>query len=142
MLLAAVTARTPIGAPALLEAFTHFARASLQHGDHQYSPGLTSASNLPINHSISSHGFAGGFGSNSTGLEFPGELCVVDTCGASGRVATAERTGREPRRHIRGAMGYTWEHGLHLYLRRAPSSGLVLGRPAERRSWLVQALGL
>jgi alkylation response protein AidB-like acyl-CoA dehydrogenase len=43
---------------------------------------------------------------------------------------------------IRGAMGYTREHGLHLYLRGALSSGLVLGTPADRRSWLVQALGL
>jgi len=44
--------------------------------------------------------------------------------------------------HLHGGMGFTWEHMAHLYFRRARSSQLLLGDPAEHRELLAQQLGI
>ena len=44
--------------------------------------------------------------------------------------------------HLHGGMGFTWEHGAHLHVRRARSSQLLLGDPAEHRELLAQRLGI
>ncbi|MDP9183883.1 MAG: acyl-CoA/acyl-ACP dehydrogenase [Actinomycetota bacterium] len=44
--------------------------------------------------------------------------------------------------HLHGGMGFTWEHMAHLYVRRARSSQLLLGDPAEHRELLAQHLGI
>jgi alkylation response protein AidB-like acyl-CoA dehydrogenase len=44
--------------------------------------------------------------------------------------------------HLHGGMGFTWEHMAHLYFRRARSSQLLLGDPAEHRELLAQHLGI
>jgi alkylation response protein AidB-like acyl-CoA dehydrogenase len=41
-----------------------------------------------------------------------------------------------------GGIAYTWEHDAHLYYRRAHSSSVLLGRPAEHKARLAGLLGL
>jgi alkylation response protein AidB-like acyl-CoA dehydrogenase len=42
---------------------------------------------------------------------------------------------------IHGGIGYTWEHDLHLYLRRARSNSLMFGEPGWHRERVVTLLG-
>lgn len=41
---------------------------------------------------------------------------------------------------IHGGIGLTWEHDLHLYLRRATSNRSILGTPDEHKEWLCAHL--
>jgi alkylation response protein AidB-like acyl-CoA dehydrogenase len=41
---------------------------------------------------------------------------------------------------IHGGIGLTWEHDLHLYLRRATSNRGILGTPDEHKEWLCAHL--
>jgi alkylation response protein AidB-like acyl-CoA dehydrogenase len=41
-----------------------------------------------------------------------------------------------------GGTGYTWEHDAHLYCKRAKSSQLLFGTPAQQRALLADRLGL
>ncbi|HEV7978489.1 acyl-CoA dehydrogenase [Amycolatopsis sp.] len=41
---------------------------------------------------------------------------------------------------IHGGIGFTWEHPAHLYLKRAKSSQLLLGTPAQHRARLAELL--
>ncbi len=43
---------------------------------------------------------------------------------------------------VHGGIGFTWEHDAHLYFKRATSSQVMLGSPAERRRQLADRLGL
>jgi alkylation response protein AidB-like acyl-CoA dehydrogenase len=43
---------------------------------------------------------------------------------------------------IHGGIGFTWEHDAHLYLKRAKSSELMFGGPAEHRRRLAGGLGI
>lgn len=43
---------------------------------------------------------------------------------------------------IHGGLGFTWEHGAHLYLRRAKATELLFGTPREERSRLARLTGL
>src|SRR3712207_3014981 len=43
---------------------------------------------------------------------------------------------------IHGGIGFTWEHDAHLHLRRAKSSELLFGGPAEHRSRLADLVGI
>lgn len=43
---------------------------------------------------------------------------------------------------LHGGIGFTWEHDAHLYFKRAKSTGLLLGTPAEQRALLADRLGL
>lgn len=43
---------------------------------------------------------------------------------------------------IHGGIGFTWEHDAHLYFKRAKSSELLFGSPAENRAALAQHVGL
>jgi 3-oxochol-4-en-24-oyl-CoA dehydrogenase len=42
---------------------------------------------------------------------------------------------------VHGGIGFTWEHVLHLYLRRAKVNELLLGSPSAHEVRLVSALG-
>ncbi|MEX1005232.1 MAG: acyl-CoA dehydrogenase family protein [Acidimicrobiia bacterium] len=42
---------------------------------------------------------------------------------------------------VHGGIGFTWEHDAHLYFKRAKSSQLMLGTPAEHRRQLAERLG-
>ncbi|MCI0345358.1 MAG: acyl-CoA dehydrogenase family protein, partial [Chloroflexi bacterium] len=41
-----------------------------------------------------------------------------------------------------GGIGYTWEHDMHLYVKRAKSSGALFGSAAEHRAVVATSLGL
>jgi alkylation response protein AidB-like acyl-CoA dehydrogenase len=43
---------------------------------------------------------------------------------------------------VHGGIGFTWEHDAHLYLKRAKSSELMFGGPAEHRRRLADGLGI
>jgi alkylation response protein AidB-like acyl-CoA dehydrogenase len=43
---------------------------------------------------------------------------------------------------VHGGIGYTWEHDAHLYLRRAKSSELLFGPPAQHRTRLAELAGI
>ncbi|MFT4288419.1 acyl-CoA dehydrogenase family protein [Nocardioides sp.] len=43
---------------------------------------------------------------------------------------------------IHGGIGYTWEHDVHLFLRRAKSSELLFGGPAVQRRRLAELVGI
>ena len=43
---------------------------------------------------------------------------------------------------VHGGIGFTWEHDAHLYYRRAKSSELLLGGPAQVREQLAERLGV
>lgn len=42
---------------------------------------------------------------------------------------------------VHGGIGFTWEHDAHLYFKRAKSSQLMLGAPADHRKQLAERLG-
>jgi alkylation response protein AidB-like acyl-CoA dehydrogenase len=43
---------------------------------------------------------------------------------------------------MHGGIGFTWEHGAHLHLKRAKTSQLIMGSPALHRRLLGELLGL
>jgi alkylation response protein AidB-like acyl-CoA dehydrogenase len=43
---------------------------------------------------------------------------------------------------VHGGIGFTWEHDAHLYYRRAKSSELLFGSPAQARAQLADRLGI
>jgi alkylation response protein AidB-like acyl-CoA dehydrogenase len=43
---------------------------------------------------------------------------------------------------IHGGVGFTWEYDVHLYFKRARSSGILLGDPAWHRERLARLIGL
>ena len=43
---------------------------------------------------------------------------------------------------IHGGIGFTWDHPAHLYFKRAKSSELLLGQPAQHRAQLAELLHL
>jgi len=43
---------------------------------------------------------------------------------------------------LHGGIGFTWEHGAHLHLKRAKTSQLIMGSPAMHRRLLGEQLGL
>jgi alkylation response protein AidB-like acyl-CoA dehydrogenase len=62
--------------------------------------------------------------------------------GAYSRASSALTVGALSSLQMHGAIGYTWEHDLHLFLRRAKSSELLLGSPASRYQTIAESLGL
>ena len=69
----------------------------------------------------------------------PDEISVVApltlaTCTETAYLAASENV------QVHGGIGYTWEHPAHLYLRRATTSRLLLGDPAEQRETLLRRL--
>ncbi len=43
---------------------------------------------------------------------------------------------------VHGGIGFTWEHDAHLYFKRAKSTELLFGSPAEQRAVLADRVGL
>ena len=56
------------------------------------------------------------------------------TCSAAAYLATAENV------QVHGGIGYTWEHPAHLYFRRATTSRIWLGGPADHYERLLAQL--
>ena len=42
---------------------------------------------------------------------------------------------------IHGGMGFTWEHGAHLYYKRAKASEVLFGSPIFHRERMASSLG-
>ena len=63
---------------------------------------------------------------------------------SSAKVASAdcEKTMSKEGIQLHGGIGYTWEHDMHLYVRRAKSDSLSMGGPGEHRERVARALGL
>ena len=43
---------------------------------------------------------------------------------------------------IHGGIGYTWEHDMHLYVRRAKTNSLLLGTASDHRARIADLLGV
>ena len=43
---------------------------------------------------------------------------------------------------LHGGIGVTWDHDLHLYLRRVVQDRVLFGTPAEHRDRIADGLGL
>ena len=43
---------------------------------------------------------------------------------------------------IHGGIGFTWEHNVHLYFKRAKSSEILLGDATYHRELLAQRIGI
>ncbi|MBV8960111.1 MAG: acyl-CoA/acyl-ACP dehydrogenase, partial [Actinobacteria bacterium] len=43
---------------------------------------------------------------------------------------------------IMGGMGYTWEHDMHLYVKRAKSGDAILGSASAHRARVAELIGL
>ena len=41
-----------------------------------------------------------------------------------------------------GGIGFTWEHDMHLYVKRAKTGAALLGTAAEHRAKIASAIGL
>jgi alkylation response protein AidB-like acyl-CoA dehydrogenase len=68
--------------------------------------------------------------------ELPAAASIAKaTCSAAVYLAAAENL------QVHGGIGYTWEHPAHLYLRRATSSRMWLGDPADHYERLLSQLG-
>ena len=53
----------------------------------------------------------------------------------------AQRIGREGIQ-VLGGIGFTWEHDMHLYVKRALASSVLLGNPEHHRQRLADLIGL
>ncbi len=61
---------------------------------------------------------------------------------ARGYVSEAYVRAAAANLQIHGGIGFTWEHSAHLYLKRAKSSQLLLGRPEAARRRAAELLGI
>jgi alkylation response protein AidB-like acyl-CoA dehydrogenase len=43
---------------------------------------------------------------------------------------------------VHGGIGYTWEHDMHLYVRRAKASSLLFGTAATHRARVADLIGI
>src|SRR5690606_16866327 len=43
---------------------------------------------------------------------------------------------------MHGGIGVTWEHDIHLYLRRVATNRVLFGEPSEHREWIAASLEL
>ena len=71
----------------------------------------------------------------------PAELPVV-ACVAKATASEAFFRAAAENVQIHGGIGATWEHDAHLYLKRAKTSGILLGDPALHRRRLAELIGL
>jgi alkylation response protein AidB-like acyl-CoA dehydrogenase len=77
-------------------------------------------------------------------------LCVAeDDPRRAIAVATAKAAAGDCQRllakegiQIHGGIGYTWEHNMHLYVRRVKTNAALLGTAAEHRVRIAKLLGL
>jgi alkylation response protein AidB-like acyl-CoA dehydrogenase len=64
------------------------------------------------------------------------------TAMAKAAAGDAQRLIAQEAIQVHGGVGYTWEHDLHLYVKRAKSGDALLGTAAQQRRRLGAALGL
>lgn len=64
------------------------------------------------------------------------------SCAAAAFCSDAYRRVAGSALQVFGGIGMTWEHHAHLYLKRARSSGTLLGTPAAHRERIAELLGM
>ena len=70
------------------------------------------------------------------------ERRAIASSAAKVAAADCERIMSKEGIQLHGGIGYTWEHDMHLYVRRAKSDSLLIGSPGEHRERIARALGL
>jgi len=70
------------------------------------------------------------------------ERRAIAASAAKVAAADCERQMSRDGIQLHGGIGYTWEHDMHLFVRRAKSCTLLLGTPAEHRERIATLLGL
>lgn len=69
--------------------------------------------------------------------DLPVAACMAKACCSDAYFEVAQETIQ-----THGGIGFTWEHPAHLYFKRAKSSQILLGDPAQHRALLADRLGL
>jgi len=67
---------------------------------------------------------------------------AVAASAAKVAAADCERLMSKDGIQLHGGIGYTWEHDMHLYVRRNKACSLLFGTPAEHRERIARHLGL
>ena len=70
------------------------------------------------------------------------ERRAIASSAAKVAAADCERMMSRDGIQLHGGIGYTWEHDMHLLVRRAKSCTLLFGTPAEHRERIARLLGL
>jgi alkylation response protein AidB-like acyl-CoA dehydrogenase len=70
------------------------------------------------------------------------ERRAIASSAAKVAAADCERVMSREGIQLHGGIGYTWEHDMHLYVRRAKSDSLLMGTAGEHRERIARALGL
>ena len=70
------------------------------------------------------------------------ERRAIASSAAKVAAADCERMMSKEGIQLHGGIGYTWEHDMHLYVRRAKSCSMLFGSPAEHRERIARLLGL
>ncbi|GMU79112.1 MAG: acyl-CoA dehydrogenase [Acidimicrobiia bacterium] len=70
------------------------------------------------------------------------ERRAIAASAAKVAAADCERMMSKEGIQLHGGIGYTWEHDMHLLVRRAKSSTLLFGSPAEHRARIASLLGV
>ena len=70
------------------------------------------------------------------------ERRAIASSAAKVAAADCERMMSKEGIQIHGSIGYTWEHDMHLYIRRAKTDTPLFGTPAEHRERIARLLGL
>jgi alkylation response protein AidB-like acyl-CoA dehydrogenase len=70
------------------------------------------------------------------------ERRTVATSMAKAAVGDAQRLIAQEGIQIMGGIGYTWEHDMHLYVKRAKTGGALLGTAADHRARIADHLGV
>jgi alkylation response protein AidB-like acyl-CoA dehydrogenase len=66
---------------------------------------------------------------------------VADACTALALAGEATEFATREAIHVHGGIGFTWEHDLHWYRRRAESAAVLVMSPREARDHFATALG-
>lgn len=70
------------------------------------------------------------------------ERRAIAASAAKVAAADCERMMSKEGIQLHGGIGYTWEHDMHLLVRRAKSSTLLFGSPGEHRARIASLLGV
>jgi alkylation response protein AidB-like acyl-CoA dehydrogenase len=70
------------------------------------------------------------------------ERRAIASSAAKVAAADCERMMSKEGIQLHGGIGYTWEHDMHLYVRRAKTCSHLVGSPGEHRERIARLLGL
>ena len=76
----------------------------------------------------------------SSRAQSPAAALALATSTAKVAAGDCERLLSKEGIQIHGGIGYTWEHDMHLYVRRAKTNSLLLGTAADHRARIADLL--